>query len=263
MTSEPTTNIATPLHVAFVLDKSGSMTPLADAVRSGFDEFVSELRSDGADTRFSLTLFDTSFNHVHLAAPLDEVPALTEADYTPDGMTALFDAVAHCVIETDERLTAEGRADEKVMVVVLTDGLENSSTDYTLQQLSALISRYDERPNWTFVYLGAAHDNLEGAQDAAQAMSFKRSNAMRWTADEASARKSMGSLGLAVRHRRTESALKSDRVFEDAGQNEADYQDSGPPQNAKPTSSRPGHGHPTLRRRNLREVLDNDRSDKR
>src|SRR4051794_15598623 len=109
------------LHVAFVLDKSGSMSPLADAVRSGFGEFLDELRADGGDTLFSLTQFDTEFRHIHIAVPLAEVPPLTVGGYEPGGMTALLDAVAHCVLETDKHLASIGRGDEKVMVVVMTD----------------------------------------------------------------------------------------------------------------------------------------------
>ena len=133
---------------------SGDVSHLTDAVISGVDEFVSELRRDPGDTRFSLTAFDTRVEHVHIAVPLAEVPSLAETGYEPGGMTALFDAVAHTVLATDERLRAQGRDAEKVMVVVMTDGLENSSTDYTARTLSDLIQAYDGRPNWTFVYLG-------------------------------------------------------------------------------------------------------------
>jgi len=173
------------LHVAFVLDRSGSMSHLTDAVISGVDEFVSELRRDPGDTRFSLTAFDTRVEHVHIAVPLAEVPSLAETGYEPGGMTALFDAVAHTVLATDERLRGQGREAEKVMVVVMTDGLENSSTDYTARTLNELIQAYDGRPNWTFVYLGAGHASLAEAQAAGADLAFERGNAMRWQAEEA------------------------------------------------------------------------------
>ena len=210
------------LHVAFVLDRSGSMSQLADAVVSGVDEFVSELRCDPGDTLFSLTAFDTRFEHIHVAVPLADVPSMRDTGYQPGGMTALFDAVAHTILATDERLRAEGRGDEKVMVVVMTDGLENSSTDYTARTLRDLIRAYDGRPNWTFVYLGAAHETLDAAQDAAGQMAFERGNAMRWEPADGAVRKSMGSLAFAVQQQRG-AALKSKQVFADAMQTEADY----------------------------------------
>jgi uncharacterized protein YegL len=211
------------LHVTFVLDESGSMSSLAEAVVSGFDEFLDELRRDGGDTLFTLTKFDTRFEHVHRGVPVAEVPSLARTGYRPDGMTALFDAVAHSILATDERLAAERRRDEKVMVVVMTDGLENSSTDYDGRAIADLIRRYDERPNWTFVYLGAAYASIDETRDAAAAMSFERGNAMRWSADEASARKSMSSLAEAAKYRRAARAMKTDRLFDEAGQSETDY----------------------------------------
>ena len=54
----------------------------------------------------------------------------------------------------------QGRGEEKVLVVVMTDGLENSSTDYDAHGIAELVRGYDERPNWTFVYLGAGHANI-------------------------------------------------------------------------------------------------------
>ncbi len=230
------------LHVVFVLDKSGSMAPLAGAVVTGFDEFLAELRADGGDTLLTLTTFDTRFHHVHLSSPLDEIPSLAQTGYQPGGMTALFDAVAHAVIDTDRRLASAGRGDEKVLVVVMTDGHENSSTDYDADAIAGLVAEYDERPNWTFVYLGAAHDTLDDARNAADRLAFKRANAMRWAADAGSTRKSMGSLAEATKQRRRAPAMKSDQVFEDAGQGEADYRDE-PPRRS------------TITRRDLRDVF--------
>jgi hypothetical protein len=60
-------------------------------------------------------------------------------------MTALYDAIGHTVIETDRRLAQEGRAEMKVLVVVLTDGQENSSTDHTAASRSQLVHAYEER----------------------------------------------------------------------------------------------------------------------
>jgi uncharacterized protein YegL len=237
------------LHVAFVLDESGSMSHLADAVIAGFDEFLGELRADGGERLVTLTLFDTEFRHVHVAAPLLDVPPLSSTGYRPGGMTALFDAIAHAVVDTDKRLVAEGRADEKVMVVVMTDGLENSSTDFDAVAIADLIRSYDERPNWTFVYLGAAHHSVEDARDMADRLAFKRANAMRWEADDSAARKSMHSLGVAAKQRRSSPAMKTDRLFADAGQSESDYRDD---QNADRRKSNP------FQRRNLRDVVDRD-----
>ncbi len=108
---------------------------------------------------------------------------------------------------------------------MLTDGRENASREHTVSSLAELISRYQARPNWTFVFLSAAHDTVEDARDFAELLSFSRANAMRWSPDAASARKSMHSLGKAARHAALRTSLKSERLFDDAGQTEADYRD--------------------------------------
>ena len=197
------------LHVAFVLDKSGSMGSIEEAVVSGYNDYLGELRAQGGETLYSLTTFDTTFNHVCVGEPLDRVPELDHRLYRPDGMTALYDAIAHTVLETDRRLDAAGRGDEKVLVVVMTDGLENSSTDYDAAGIAELVREYDERPNWTFVYLGAGHANISDAQHAAAGMGYRDANAMLWSADPVSTRKSMRSLAHATGQRRMSEQLKS------------------------------------------------------
>lgn len=213
------------LHVAFVLDKSGSMRPLAPSVIAGFDDFLKELRADGGNTYFSLTLFDTDLQQVHVATPLEDVPSLAATGYRTGGATALLDAIAETVISTDERLVLAGRGDEKVLIAVLTDGYENASRKHTVTSLAELISRYQARPNWTFAFLGAAHDNAEDVRDFVELLSFTRANAMRWSPDAASARKSMHALGKAARKRRSAVSMKSERLFDDAGQTEDDYRE--------------------------------------
>jgi uncharacterized protein YegL len=239
------------LHVAFVLDKSGSMQVVEEAVVEGYNDYLHELREQGGETLFSLTTFDTRFEHVCVGEPLANVAELDHRSYRPGGCTALYDAIGHTVLQTDQRLRAEGRGEEKVLVVVMTDGLENSSTDYHAHTIAELVRSYDERPNWTFVYLGAGHDTIEGAQAAAVAMSIPHANAMRWAADPDSARMSMSSLARATGIRRRAASRKSEQFFADAGQSQADYERSRP---AKPKA--PQKRSQTIHRRTLRDALD-------
>jgi uncharacterized protein YegL len=233
-----------------VLDKSGSMQAVEEAVVEGYNDYLSELREQGGETLFSLTTFDTRFEHVCVAEPLAAVAELDSRGYRPGGCTALYDAIGHTVLRTEQRLAAEDRGEEKVLVVVMTDGLENSSTDYDAHAIAELVRSYDERPNWTFVYLGAGHDTIQAAQAAARYMSFQPDNAMRWAADPASARMSMEALARATDARRRSPALKSERFFAEAGQSEADYRQ---PQRAKPE---PPRNRPrAIHRRRLGDVL--------
>jgi uncharacterized protein YegL len=238
------------LTVAMILDKSGSMRGVREAVVEGYNNYLADLRKDTADTYFSLTMFDTDFDQVLTAEPLAQVPALDSSSYEPGGMTALYDAIGHTVIETDRRLAAEGRAEMKVLVVVLTDGLENSSTDHTAASLSQLVHAYEERGNWTFVYLGAGHDTIDDAQRTAAGMGYREANAMRYEASPEAVRDSMASLARATRTRRQAHARRSDAFFADADQSEQDYRAKAP---------RP----PKLEPSSLSDALDPGRSSRR
>jgi hypothetical protein len=209
------------LHVAFTLDMSGSMQIIEEAVVGGYNDYLRELagRTDAVYAE-----------HVrHDRQPRLHQPAAGRRRGTrPPPLPAgrLHSAVrrdrphSH---RTEQRLKATGRDEEKVLVVVLTDGLEDSSTDYDAHAIAELVRSFDQRPNWTFVYLGAAHHTMEAAKDAAGLISFKTDNAMPWTADTASTRMTMQALARVTGVRRRSTALKSERFFADAGQSQADY----------------------------------------
>jgi uncharacterized protein YegL len=246
------------LHVAFVLDRSGSMKAIEEAVVEGYNDYLGELHAQGGTTHYSLTTFNTSFEHVCVGEPLDEVAPLDHGQYRPEGMTALYDAIAHTVLETDRRLQADARGEEKVLVVVLTDGLENSSTDYDAHEIAELVRSYDVRENWTFVYLGAGHESIQDTRHVATRLGYRDTNAMLWSADELSTRKTMQSLAQATAVRRASPSLKSERFFADAGQSTTDYREdegSKPANSPSPPRRRPAKKRGTIHRRALGDAL--------
>lgn len=151
-------------HVLMITDMSGSMHPLAEDVRGGFNSYVQDLRGEANadDYRLTVTVFDTAFEKLCVAAPLADVPTLTEANYQPRGMTALLDAVGKAVAEFDA--AAKGAlppgsddvtGDDRVLVVIQTDGEENCSTEYGYEQIRKLIADREATGKWSFAYLGA------------------------------------------------------------------------------------------------------------
>lgn len=142
-------------HVLMVIDMSGSMQPLAEDVRGGFNEYVATLRADTATTyRLTVTAFDTEFIPLAVDTPLDQVPALDHANYHPRGMTALNDAIGKTLAEFDAK-HGKVKKHEKVLVVIQTDGAENSSREFTTDQVKALIAEKDKSDRWAFIFLGA------------------------------------------------------------------------------------------------------------
>lgn len=145
--------------VNFILDKSGSMSSVHDATISGFNEYLKTLQKDGNEYDFSLTLFDTEVKAVHVDESIKKVDKLDKKSYVPDGMTALYDAVCKTV-EDVKKAVAKGT---KVLTVIMTDGEENSSKEYTEVNLKKLITKLEATKMWSFVFLGANQDSWANA----------------------------------------------------------------------------------------------------
>lgn len=151
---------ASVLNVVFVWDMSGSMMAVYAAALEGAGQYISDLRSDknAENIRMSITAFDTVFERWHEDVTLSDIPDTFANRWQPRGMTALNDAVADAIVQLDEKMKG-ARAGERALVVVLTDGAENSSREYGgvegAQRLAALIKEREETGRWTFVYLGA------------------------------------------------------------------------------------------------------------
>lgn len=144
-------------HILFVLDESGSMAIVRDKTISGFNEFVANLKNDHGEASvvFSLVKFNTEFKPVFVSKSLNILPELDYSNYSPSGLTALFDAVAYGVNTILSGMPDEDRA----LVIIMTDGEENSSKEFNREQIFNLIAEKEQSGNWTFTYLGANQDS--------------------------------------------------------------------------------------------------------
>lgn len=157
MTDVP--NNPLPVHVAFVLDASGSMGSVRDATISGVNGFLAEQRAEPGDAWMSLTLFDTSMDPRFVAWGIADLPDLGSPSnrYSPGGGTALFDAVGVTIAGTDAWLANNAwftDAGGRVLLVVLTDGQENSSKEFSQEKVNDLLkAKQDE--GWDVQFLGS------------------------------------------------------------------------------------------------------------
>ncbi len=147
------------LHVGLLVDESGSMQGNQSAVIGGINEFVAKLASDQNGTRVLATLgmFDLHGNDKVVrtkfrSIPVAEVDTLGPDAYSPRGATPLNDAVVHTIRSMDKRVKKGHRA----MLVVLTDGFENSSETSSRDVRTLILER--EKRGWEFIYLGANQD---------------------------------------------------------------------------------------------------------
>lgn len=153
-------------EIVCVLDRSGSMASLTNDAIGGFNSFLDEQKKLPGDARLSLILFDHEYIVQADNAPIQQVEPLTAQTYVPRGSTALLDAIGRAITNVGERLTKTSERDRpsKVIVVILTDGEENASHEYTKQRIADMIKHQQEQYNWRFVYLGVAVDAFADAR---------------------------------------------------------------------------------------------------
>lgn len=151
-------------HYVLIIDRSGSMTKIAGETQSGVRVFVSGQREILGKATLSLYQFDHAHDRVHDFAALHDVPPYT---LVPRGATALLDACGFAITETGEKLSAMPEQDRpgKVIVLIATDGRENSSREYTLTQVRDLTTRQREMYRWEFSYVGANQDSFAEASN--------------------------------------------------------------------------------------------------
>ncbi|MHC1786987.1 MAG: hypothetical protein AB9880_07995 [Christensenellales bacterium] len=152
-------------ELVFILDKSGSMSGLESDTIGGFNGMLLKQRAVAGSCRITTALFDHNWYLLHDRLDIQAVAPLDRKDYAPGGNTALFDAVGRTIHKIGEaqKHTAEAYRAEKVLVVIITDGMENASQFFSLAKVRALIGRQKEKYGWEFIFLGANIDAAEVA----------------------------------------------------------------------------------------------------
>ncbi len=157
-------------HVSLVVDRSGSMQNLAQESTSGINALISEQIAETGNFTVTLTQFDTQFDTVCRLSTKNP-----EYKLEPRGSTALLDAVGNEILATGEDLAkmAEDERPERVVFVIVTDGQENASSNYTLEQVRELIKQQTEVYNWDFQFLGVNEAAWQGADLGMKFASFE------------------------------------------------------------------------------------------
>ena len=153
------------IHVCFVIDESGSMTGDEKDVIGGFRKVVDEQKANSAGTcSVSYFKFASKVEEVYIGKDVNDVEYIDDK-YSPGGMTALFDGVGTAIDKIGKWLDEmpEDEKPEKNLIVIMTDGGENSSREYTSSQVKEMIKHQEDKYNWSFIYMGS---DLTDAHDA-------------------------------------------------------------------------------------------------
>jgi hypothetical protein len=198
--------------IAALLDRSGSMQDIADDMRGGFDTYISGERGQPGTTLVTLAQFDDQYEVVYRDTSVDAVPPL---DLQPRGMTALLDAIGRFITEVGVGLAAlpEDQRPGEVTVLVLTDGHENASTEWSKDAVKQLISQQETDYGWDFVFLGANMDAVDVGAD----LGFAPGKSLTYAADGDGVQGAWGAVSsYSARKRSRGAAPAASIVFDDA-----------------------------------------------
>ena len=186
---EKTTTVTTTIttdektQIILILDGSGSMAKddLIDEAIGSVNDFVHKQKKLEDEATMTAAVFDTEYDLLYDNVPLQEVKDFSRKTWSPGGLTALNDAIGisvTTVLKAHKKLKKKDRPD-KVLFVIVTDGLENRSTEYTTDQIKSLIADCEKKDGWSFIYLAANQD----AFAVGTAMGFSGGNTITFSPD--------------------------------------------------------------------------------
>ncbi|MCW6038700.1 hypothetical protein K4A83_20845 [Spirulina subsalsa FACHB-351] len=156
-------------HISIILDRTGSMDTIQDDVIGGFNQFLASQQEETGRATLTLVQFDSQdpYEVIHQFAPLEQVAPLSRETYVPRASTPLLDAIGRGIIDLAHRLATmpAGEKPDQVVFVIITDGQENSSREFTKAQVMKLLAEKQEKDKWQFVFLSADLTALDDAID--------------------------------------------------------------------------------------------------
>ena len=161
-------------EIIAVIDRSGSMGAIIDDAIGGLNTFIEGQKSLNSKTNLTLVMFDSEYNVVYENEPIENVKDFDRNNYVPRGSTALLDAIGKSIALGRTRKKDVGS--KKVIFVVLTDGMENASIEYTLTQIKSMI-KDQKREGWEFLFLSADENSIN---DAINHYGFDKNNTVKF-----------------------------------------------------------------------------------
>ena len=169
-------------ELVFILDKSGSMSGLEKDTIGGFNSLIEKQKKEKGEAIVSTVLFNEHMDVIYDRFNINDVPKLTDKEYFVEGCTALLDALGNSInhiIHIHENLK-EDECPSKTLFIITTDGMENSSHEYTYKKIKNLIDSSKEKDGFEFIFLGA---NIDSEEEAAK-LGIDKDQAVNYKCDE-------------------------------------------------------------------------------
>lgn len=148
-----------------ILDRSGSMYKKRKDTIGSFNQMLEKQKTEPGEAYITTALFSDQCDVLYSHTPIRETEELAEQDYYIGGNTALFDAIGKVFHQTDSLLEGrEGDYEEKVLVFIITDGMENASVQYSRQQIKKLIEE-KQKKGWVILFFGTDMEMIKLAED--------------------------------------------------------------------------------------------------
>ena len=195
-------------EIIFILDRSGSMGHLTTDTIGGYNAFIDKQKKEAGAALVTTVLFDDYYEILHNAMDISHINPLTSKDYFVRGSTALLDAIGKTINGTIGRvrtLKEEYKAG-KVIFVIITDGYENASCEYSYSTIKKMIDYQSEKYHWEFLFLGA---NIDAASEG-EKMGIRRDRSTNYTASHAGSALMYNNISENVAFFRNEGKIKED-----------------------------------------------------
>jgi uncharacterized protein YegL len=149
-------------EIVAILDRSGSMANLTKDTIGGYNNFIEEQKKLPGEANVTTVLFDNEYTLLHDRVDIKKVLPITEKEYHPMGSTALLDAVGKTINIIGVKLDAMKEEDKpsKVIVLIITDGEENSSVEFSGDVVKEMVEKQTNIYNWQFLFFGANIDSF-------------------------------------------------------------------------------------------------------
>ncbi len=154
-------------ELVFILDRSGSMGGLEEDTIGGFNSLIEKQKKQDGKCFVTTILFDHEIITLHDRLELEKINKLTDRDYEVRGCTALIDAIGSTInhVTKIHKYARKEDVPENTMFVIITDGMENASKEYSSAKVKEMITEKKEKYGWEFLFIGANIDAVETASN--------------------------------------------------------------------------------------------------
>lgn len=217
VTEEVVENYNNKTEIICILDRSGSMSSIIDDAIGGFNSFIDEQKKLDEPATVTVALFDDQYELLYDNVDLKEVKRMKKSDWLPRGMTALYDAIGRTIntrVAAVKKMKKKDRPD-KFLVVIVTDGHENASSEFNQQSIFSLIDK-QKKNDWQFIFLAANQD----AMKVGTSFGISAGNTLTFTANSTGTQTMYSSIATATKtYRSMNKAVMDDAQYAQASMN--------------------------------------------